>query len=111
MNPLSPLTYYRRHKGGTALLIVIVALVTLAVGTMVSVLDSFLENMYLDIAYMDSLSTVYPTVGYELDPGIAAQVRSHPDVERVIPESGFTINHPQLIGMNWISLSIRQKSG
>jgi ABC-type lipoprotein release transport system permease subunit len=101
MNPLSPLTYYRRHKSGTALLVVIVALVTLAVGTMVSVLDSFIENMALDIAYLDSVSAIYPTAGDELDPGIAAQVRAHPDVERVIPESGMTLNHPALIGSNW----------
>jgi hypothetical protein len=106
MNPLSPLTYYRRHKGGTALLVIIIALVTLAVGAMVSVLDSFIANLFLDIAYLDSLSSVYATSGYELDPGIAAQVRNHPDVERIIPESGFTINHPQLIGLNWIRLLV-----
>jgi ABC-type lipoprotein release transport system permease subunit len=107
MNPLSPLTYYRRHKGGTALLIVIVALVTLAVGTMVSVLDSFIENMFLDIAYLDTLSAVYPTnASDELDPGIAAQVRTHPDVEQVIPESGMTLNHPALIGSNWVRMVV-----
>jgi ABC-type lipoprotein release transport system permease subunit len=106
MNPLSPLTYYRRHKIGTALLIIIIALVTLAVSAMVSVLDSFLENMSIDIAYLDFMSGVYATSGYELDPGIAAQIRNHPDVERVIPESGFTINHPQLIGVNWVRMLV-----
>ncbi|HOU13297.1 MAG TPA: hypothetical protein PKZ84_09265 [Anaerolineae bacterium] len=102
MNPVSPLTYYRRHKGGTALLIVIVALVTLAVGAMISVLDSYIENMFLDIAYLDTVSGVYPAVSNELDPGIAAQVRAHPDVAQVIPESGMSLNHPALIGSNWV---------
>ncbi len=106
MNPISPLTYYRRHKGNTALLIIIVALVTLAVGTMISVLDSYIENMFLDIAYLDSVSGVYPSVGNELDPGIAAQVRAHPDVAQVIPESGMTLNRPALIGSNWVRLFV-----
>ena len=102
MNPLSPLTYYRRHKSGMARLVIIIALVTLAVGTMVSVLDSFIENLVLDMAYLDSMSAVYPAVGNELDPGIAAQVRAHPDVERIIPESGLTVQHPVLVGTNWV---------
>ncbi len=101
MNPISPFTYYRRHKGATALLVVIIALVTLAVGTMISVLDSFVENLALDLAYLDTMSGVYPATDDVLDPGIAAQVRAHPDVARVIPERGFTINHPILIGSNW----------
>jgi ABC-type lipoprotein release transport system permease subunit len=106
MNPLSAFTYYRRHKSSTALLVIIIGLVTLAVGAMVSVLDSFTENLSLDIAYLDSLSSVHPAAGYELDPGIAAQVRAHPDVERVIPEAGLTIQHPQLIGLSWVRLLV-----
>ena len=58
MNPLSPLTYYRRHKGGTVLLLIIIALVTVAVGAMVSILDSFVENMLIDIAYLDFMSSI-----------------------------------------------------
>lgn len=106
MNPISSFTYYRRHKGGTALLIVIIALVTMAVGTMISVLDSYIENMFLDIAYLDSVSAVYPAAGNELDPGIAAQVRAHPDAARVIPESGMTLNRPALIGSNWVRMFV-----
>ena len=78
----------------------------MAVGTMISVLDSYIENMVLDIAYLDSVSAVYSTAGNELDPGIAAQVRAYPDVAQVIPESGMTLNRPALIGSNWMRMFV-----
>jgi len=106
MNPLSPFTYYRRHKGGTALLAMIIALVTLAVGLMVSVLDSYVENLYLDLAYLHSLASIYPNEIGEVDPGIAAQVRDHPDVERVIPDSWISIQHPALVGTSRVRVFV-----
>ena len=40
MKPLSPLTYYRRHKRSTLLLVVLIVLATIGVFAMVAVLDS-----------------------------------------------------------------------
>jgi hypothetical protein len=40
VNPLSPFTYYRRHKGSALLLLALITLATLALYLMVSVLDS-----------------------------------------------------------------------
>ena len=44
MNPLSPFTYYRRHKRQTILLVSLITMVTLGVYIMVGVLDSTLET-------------------------------------------------------------------
>src|SRR5512136_1733359 len=98
MNPLSPFTYYRRHKRSTALLALIISLVTMAVGLMVAVIDGLSENQSLDYAYLDYLNSIYPQAGWAVDPGIAAQVRANPDVERVIPDTWLRVIHPALIG-------------
>jgi len=40
MNPLSPFTYYRRHKQSALLLVVLISLATLGVCVMVRLLDA-----------------------------------------------------------------------
>ena len=45
MNPLSPLTYYRRHRWQALLLTGLISLVTLGVCIMVRVLDSIPEAL------------------------------------------------------------------
>jgi hypothetical protein len=46
MNPLSPFTYYRRHKSQTLLLVGLIILMTLGIYVMVGVLDSVLDTAY-----------------------------------------------------------------
>jgi hypothetical protein len=48
MNPLSPLTYYLRHKRQTLLLVGLVSLMTLGVFAMVRLLDSVPENGFVE---------------------------------------------------------------
>ena len=43
MNPLSPLTYYRRHKGQALLVLVLIGSLTLGVHATVSLTDNFLS--------------------------------------------------------------------
>ena len=45
MNPLSALTYYRRHKRRALLLLSLITLTTLGIGVMVGALDSVMEHL------------------------------------------------------------------
>ena len=97
MNPLSPLTYYFRHKRQTLLLLTLIALMTLGVNVMVRLPDSFLEHM----VYSESIVTrvnLVSALGRTLDPGLVAQIRAHPGVARVIQERGLSISLPPISG-------------
>lgn len=101
MKPLSLLTYYRRHKKQTFLVLFLVSLLTLGVGVLVRLPDSFLEHMAYSESYVtraDLVSAIGPT----LDPGIVAQIRSHPDVAQIISEKGLMITWPPISGASHI---------
>jgi ABC-type lipoprotein release transport system permease subunit len=98
MNPLSPLAYYRRHKRQTLLLMGLISLVTLGIYVMVGVLDSTLDTAYTTANYLTRFSKVYPVLGHSLEPAVVSQIRTHPDVERVISENGIRISWPSLFG-------------
>ena len=93
MNPLSPLTYYRRHKRSTLLLVVLIGLMTLGVCVMVRLIDSYVEDQYNARRYLSRVSTVL-AVGSELDPGLVTQIRAHPDAAYVIQEKGLDLLLP-----------------
>ena len=92
MNPLSPLTYYRRHKRSALLLIGMVALVTLGVYTMIGLTDSFLEYSLYTVHYLNRLTLI--SAPDRLDAATTAQIRAHPDVAYAIPENGLEIGVP-----------------
>jgi ABC-type lipoprotein release transport system permease subunit len=96
MNPLSPLTYHRRHKRSTALLIAIVCLATIGIFMMVSILDTI--PLRANASYLNVVSRVYPTAEDELEPSVVSQLRMNPNIARVAPENGFHITYPVLIG-------------
>ena len=98
MKPLSPFTYYRRHKLQTFLLLSQLTLVTLGVYVMVGVLDSVLDTAYATANYLSRFSHVYPAIGNSLEPAVESQIQAHPGVERVIPENGLFISWPSLFG-------------
>jgi len=102
MNPLSSLTYYRRHKQSALLLVSLITLVTLGVYVMVSVLDSI--PMRARVSYLTRLSRVYPTAASSLEPAVVPQIQSHPDVVRVVPDNGLSISPPTLIGRDNLRL-------
>jgi ABC-type lipoprotein release transport system permease subunit len=84
--PLASATFYRRHRRRAVLLISAMSLMIMAV-----VLLIFIDAVMADahepgLGYLSRASGVRsPGGGAGLDPGIVAQVRTHPAVERVIP--------------------------
>jgi hypothetical protein len=97
MNPLSPLTYYRRHKRQTVLLMGLIALMTLGVCTMVRLLDSLPEGIYATGNYLTRVSLV-SAAGPSLDPGVISQIRTNPGIAHVIQEKGLEITLPYICG-------------
>jgi hypothetical protein len=102
MNPLSPLTYYRRHKGSALLLVAIICLATAGLFIMVAVLDTIPARG--NTSYLTRISRVYPVASDSLDAGVGAQVQAHPGVARVIPDNGLQIAPPTLIGLDSLRL-------
>jgi len=93
MDPLSPFTYYRRHRWNVLLLVGIISLATLGVCIMVRLLDALVEQGEISERYLTRFSVMY-AIGPSLDPGVVSQVRVHPDVARAIPEKSLYINTP-----------------
>jgi ABC-type lipoprotein release transport system permease subunit len=107
MQPLSLLTYYRRHKGHTALLLGIITLVTVGLYLMVALSWAiFVEPARTNRQFLSKLNIVMP-YGDEWAATVMAQVRAYPGVEQVIPfVSGQGISLPEVIGggTNWFGL-------
>jgi ABC-type lipoprotein release transport system permease subunit len=100
MNPLSPFTYYLRHKRQTLLQVSLVALVTLGICLLVGMSYPILEHTSIVVlGPLSHFSMVYPAGDLTPDPTIVSQIRAHPDVTRVIPENGLPllINVPSLV--------------
>jgi ABC-type antimicrobial peptide transport system permease subunit len=95
MNPLSPLTYYLRHKRSALLQIALISLATVGLFVLVAVLDTI--PLRANVSYLTKLSRVIPTGG-TLDPAVVSQVQTHPDVARAIPDNGLWISMPTLFG-------------
>jgi len=102
MNPLSPLTYYRRHRRSALLLMALITLATMVLYTIAGVLDSL--TLQLDFGYLSRISRVCPDTGYALEPGVIPQIQAHPDVERMISDNGLTIAVPTLGGIDSMHL-------
>ncbi|MBN2391822.1 MAG: ABC transporter permease [Anaerolineae bacterium] len=97
MDPLSPFTYYRRHKRQTLLLLLLISLMTVGISFMVRLPDSFLEHMAYSESYKTRVSLV-SAIGPTMDPSIVSQIRSHPDVAQVMQEKGVTVIWPPITG-------------
>ena len=102
MNPLSPLTYTRRHKASAGLLIALVALATLGLTVMVAVLDTI--PMRANTSYLTRVSLVVPATGDALDPAVVSQIEANADVARVVADNGLGISPPTLIGLDSLRL-------
>jgi hypothetical protein len=96
MSPLSPFTYYLRHKRQTLLLVGLVSLMTLGVCVMVRLLGSLPENYQTAGNYLAHVSLV-SAQDPALDSGVVAQIRAHPGVAGVIQEKGLNISLPPII--------------
>jgi len=84
--PLSSTTFYKRHKRRAVLLISVMSMMIVAVMLIVFVFDLSHKAKEPALGFLSQVSWVRShTPGEGLDPGIAAQVRTHPAVARVIP--------------------------
>ncbi|MCK4451948.1 MAG: ABC transporter permease [Anaerolineae bacterium] len=101
MNPLSPLTYYLRHKRSALLQIALISLSTVGLFILVGVLESV--PLRANVIYVTKLSRVFP-VGGALDPGVIAQIQTYLGVQRVIWDNGLPIYYPTLIGQDELRL-------
>jgi ABC-type lipoprotein release transport system permease subunit len=99
MNPLSPLTYYRRHKGRAALLLGLIILVTAGLYLMGALVwGVFVEPARSSYMALSKFSIVTPeSVEQGPDPAVVAQIRAHPDVVRVMPASAIVIQLPGVV--------------
>jgi heme exporter protein D len=95
MKPLSPLTYYRRHKGSALLQIALISLATMGLFILVAVLDTI--PLRANVSYLTRISRVIPA-GDTLDPAVVSQIQTHPDVARAVPDNGLGISLPTLLG-------------
>jgi ABC-type lipoprotein release transport system permease subunit len=96
MNPLSPFTYYRRHKRAALLLIGLVASLTLGLYSMAHILNTGIENAYYPHHYLTRMSRISATgeTGSSVA-AIAGGIRPHPDVDHTVPENGLSVIVPQ----------------
>jgi ABC-type lipoprotein release transport system permease subunit len=109
MNPLSPVTYYRRHKRGTLLLVAIISLVTFGIYIMVGLLDSLTENLDILGSQLTRFSLVHPATGDSLDPTVVSRIRVHPGVAQVIQAERLYINMPLGIATgSWSMLGVSE---
>jgi ABC-type lipoprotein release transport system permease subunit len=84
--PLASTTFYRRHRRRALFLISAMSLMIMAVVIVIFILAASSDAREPGLGYLRRLSIVRSTgAGAGLDPGVVAQVRTHPAVERVIP--------------------------
>jgi ABC-type lipoprotein release transport system permease subunit len=83
--PLSSRTFYLRHFRRGIMLVMGMALMILGVAFPVFLTSVVVDGMEPSFEYLRYVSKVSPGTGPAVDPGVAAQVRSHPAVARVIP--------------------------
>src|SRR5512136_3123444 len=95
MNPLSPLSYYRRHKRQSLMLTALLALAVMGLYLVLSVLlETFITPLYTVNRYLSKFSLVQPDMGATLDPAVTSQIRTHPDVAQVLPQNNVEIAIP-----------------
>jgi ABC-type lipoprotein release transport system permease subunit len=83
--PLSSWTFYRRHRRRGLALVATMALMILGVSFPVFVFAPMTGAMAGFAAPLRQVGIVSPRMGSVVAPGLAAQIRAHPDVARVIP--------------------------
>ena len=83
--PLTFLTFYRRHGQRAVLLVGAMGLMIMAVVLVIFIFAATYDAQRAGLGNLSRISTVRSRPGSRLDPGVVAQVRTHPVVERLIP--------------------------
>src|SRR5512135_1992946 len=95
MNPLSPLTYYRRHKRRALMLTALLALTVMGLYLVFGLLqETYITPIYTINRYLIKFSLVQPELGATLEPAVVTQIRAHPDVAWVLPQNNVEIAVP-----------------
>ena len=94
--PLSSRLFYQRHRRRGILLVVSMALMILGVAFPVFLISLSSNTMMSDIEYLRGISVLAPGMGNAVDPGVSAQIRSHPAVAKTIQtmQLGMQVNIP-----------------
>jgi len=100
MNPLSPFTYYFRHKRLALMLIAFQALAVTGLYLLVGLMrESYIAPYYTMDRYLSKFSLVQPDQGNALDPAVSERIRANPDVDRIVPQINVEITVPNVGGM------------
>jgi ABC-type antimicrobial peptide transport system permease subunit len=83
--PLSSWTFYRRHTRRGLTLALTMALMIVGVAVPAFLFAPALDLNRLLVSYLRYISVVSPRLGAAVDPGVVAQMRSHPSVAGVVP--------------------------
>jgi ABC-type lipoprotein release transport system permease subunit len=84
--PLAPATFYKRHRRRAVLLVSTMSLMIMGVVLVIFTLAVAADAQEPLLGYLSRVTIVRsPGVVQSLDPGVAARVKAHPAVERVIP--------------------------
>jgi len=83
--PLASWTFYLRHRRRGLALAVTMALMILGVAFPAFLFAPMIDANQLFYEYLRYVSEVSPRMGGSVDPGVTAQLGTHPDVARVIP--------------------------
>jgi ABC-type lipoprotein release transport system permease subunit len=101
VNPLSPFTYYRRHKRRALMLIGLLALAVTGIYLLVGLMqETYVTPLHTINRYLSKFSLVQPDRGNTLDPGVIAQIRAHPDVAQVLPQNDLEMAVPNAGGVS-----------
>jgi ABC-type antimicrobial peptide transport system permease subunit len=91
-------TFYLRHKRRGLMLTVTIGLMILGVAFPAILFVPMVDAIWLFTEYLRQVSVLSPRAGASIDPGVVAQVRSHPAVARVVPAMrlGLMIDMPPM---------------
>lgn len=107
MNPLSVVSYWRRHKGRAALVLGLSAFTTAGLYAVVSaILILFNEPFPASATYLRTGSLLFAIGSPQLDRGLVAQLRAHPDIAQVVPAYTYHLAIPSLITGNYYSFDL-----
>jgi len=102
MNPLSPLTYYRRHKALSLMLMGLLALTVMGLYLFIGLAqETYIAPAFAINRYFTKFSLVQPDQKPSLDPETAAQIRANPDVAQVLPQNDVRIKVANVGGANF----------
>jgi len=101
MNPLSPFTYYRRHKGQALTLTALLAMAVMGLYLIFGLLqETYITPLYTINRYLSKFSLVQPDMGTTLEPTVVTQIRAHADVAQVLPQNNVEISVPNAGGVD-----------